>query len=464
MRKRTDNEEPMRTILVIDDNPTVGIALDLLFGLHEIRTLIAHSPDEGLAVLAREDVDVVVQDMNFSEDTTSGEEGMALFRAIRERHADLPIILLTAWTNLETAIDLVKAGASDYLAKPWDDHKLVATVENLLELSEATREVTRFRDERRRRRKAVDEQYDLRGMVFASNATLRVVELACQVARADIPVLVTGPNGAGKERIAQIIQANSQVKDGPFVTVNCGALPSELIEAELFGAEPGAYTGAANRAREGRFEAADGGTLFLDEIGNLPLAGQAKLLRVLESGQFERLGSSKTRTVKVRVISATNADIVAMISAGRFREDLYYRLNVIELRLPPLAERSDDILPLAEHFLDGAATLDEGARTALVAHAWPGNVRELKNALQRAALLCANGRITSRDLGLTAVRTGGTARAALGVEPDRAMIEEALANSRGIISQAAAELGLSRQALYRRMEKLGVEQGLATRD
>jgi len=248
------------------------------------------------------------------------------------------------------------------------------------------------------------------------------------------------------------------VKSGPFVTVNCGALPSELIEAELFGAEPGAYTGAPNRAREGRFELADGGTLFLDEIGNLPLAGQAKLLRVLESGQFERLGASRTRTTKVRVISATNADVAGMIRDGRFREDLYYRLNVIELRVPPLAERRDDIVPLAEFFLEGKATLDEGARAALAAHAWPGNVRELKNAIQRAALLCRDNLITADDLGLAAVRNGN-ARPAPAAEPDRAMIESALTNARGVISQAAAELGLSRQALYRRMDKLGIEQG-----
>ncbi len=458
MRRTEANQEPMRTVLVIDDNPAVGTALDLLLGLREIRALIAHSPEAGLALLGREEVDLVVQDMNFSADTTSGEEGVALFRAIRERHADLPIILLTAWTHLETAVELVKAGAADYLAKPWDDHKLVAAVENLLELSEATREVSRLRDERRRRRKALDAAYDLRGLVFAATATERLVELACQVARADIPVLITGPNGAGKERIAEIIQANSAVRAGPFVTVNCGALPGELIEAELFGAEAGAYTGAPNRAREGRFEAADGGTLFLDEIGNLPLAGQAKLLRVLESGQFERLGSSRTRKVTVRVISATNADITAMVRDGRFREDLYYRLNVIELRLPPLAERSDDILPLAEHFLGGAAVLDDSARGALRAHPWPGNVRELKNAIQRAALLCQGGIITARDLGLAPVRAS-SGRPGNDAEPDRAAIETALRNARGVISQAAADLGLSRQALYRRMEKMGVGAG-----
>ncbi|MEN6540190.1 MAG: sigma-54 dependent transcriptional regulator [Mizugakiibacter sp.] len=447
----------MRTVLVIDDNPAVGTALEVLFGLSEIRTLRALTPQQGLDALAREDVDLVVQDMNFSADTTSGEEGVALFRAIRAAHPDLPIILLTAWTHLETAVELVKAGAADYLGKPWDDPKLLATVENLLELSEATREVSRVRAERQRARRDLEARYDLRGLVFAAPATQRVVELACQVARADVPVLITGPNGAGKERIAEIVHANSGLR-GPFVAVNCGALPAELIEAELFGAEQGAYTGA-QRAREGRFELADGGTLVLDEIGNLPPAGQMKLLRVLETGQFERLGSSRTRSVKVRVVSATNADLPAMIREGRFREDLYYRLNVIELRVPPLAERPEDVLPLAEHFLAGRARLDAGARAALQAHAWPGNVRELKNAIERALLLKQGDALGAHDLGLAAVAPRASARLAPEQEPDRATIEAALRRCRGVISQAAAELGLSRQALYRRMDKLGVAAG-----
>ncbi len=445
----------MRTVLVIDDNPAVVTALDVLLGLRDIRTLHAASPEEGLALLARERVDLVLQDMNFRADTTSGEEGVALFRAIREREPDLPVILLTAWTHLETAIELVKAGAADYLAKPWDDHKLVASVENLLELSESAREVSRLRSERRAHRSTLREQFDLRGTVYASLAMERLIELACRVARADAPVLITGPNGAGKERIAEIVHYNSVVKAGPFVTVNCGALPQDLIEAELFGAEAGAYTGA-NKARAGRFEAADGGTLLLDEIGNLPMSGQMKLLRVLETGKFERLGSSKTREVKVRVVSATNANLAAMIRAGTFREDLYYRLNVIELVLPPLAQRPDDVLPLAEAFVAGDVALSPQARTTLVAHSWPGNVRELKNAIQRASLLCRDGVIRPDDLGL-AVHSTVPARASNDVEFDRETIEQAIARAKGVISQAAAELGLSRQALYRRMEKMGIE-------
>ena len=385
----------MATALVIDDNPAVILALEVLFSLRDLRTIGADSPAAGLEVLASEPIDVVVQDMNFRADTTSGVEGVALFRAIRARFPDMPVILLTAWTQLESAVELVKAGAADYLQKPWDDAKLLTTVQNLLELSVAKRELARRRADENRRRTELEHRYDLRDVVFSDPAMERVIALACQVARADVPVLITGPNGAGKEKIAEIVQANSMVKSGPFVTLNCGALPSELLEAELFGAEIGAYTGAT-KARDGKFDSADGGTLFLDEIGNLSLNGQMKLLRVLETGRFERLGSNKERQVKVRVISATNADLDAMIKAGMFREDLYYRLNTIELRVPPLVDRGDDIIPLARHFLAPDKKLSTEATLALRKHTWPGNVRELKNVLQRAALLATGQRSRRR--------------------------------------------------------------------
>jgi DNA-binding NtrC family response regulator len=312
--------------------------------------------------------------------------------------------------------------------------------------------VARVRDERRVRREALAKRYDLGGIVFASDAMARTLELACQVAKADVPVLITGPNGSGKERIAAIVHANSAVRRGPFVAVNCGALPGDLIEAELFGAESGAFTGA-NKAREGRFEAADGGTLFLDEIGNLPLPGQVKLLRVLETGRFERLGSSRTRQAKVRVLSATNADLKAMVKAGTFREDLYYRLNVIEVTLPALADRRDDVLPLAEHFLAGRATLGEAALDLLLTHSWPGNVRELKNVIERAALLARDGAITPELLGLPAPSSASARNLD---EPSREVVVAALAQADGVVSRAAAALGLSRQALYRRMERYGL--------
>jgi DNA-binding NtrC family response regulator len=445
----------MPTLLVIDDNAGVRAALEVLFSLHDLRVLGADGPDAGLALLEAEPVDLVLQDMNFSADTTSGEEGIALFHEIRRRHPDMPVILLTAWTTVETAVALMKSGAADYLGKPWDDVKLLASVRNLLELGETRQALRRLAGAERRRREGLGGRFDLRGIVYADPAMERVLQLATQVAGADVPVLVTGPNGSGKEKIAEVLQANSSVRGGPFVTLNCGALPSELIEAELFGSEAGAYTGAT-KAREGKFEAADGGTLFLDEIGNLPPAGQMKLLRVLETGRFERLGSNRERQVRVRVISATNADLAAMIRDGRFREDLFYRLNVIELRVPPLAERPLDVLPLAEHFLAGSGkTLDAAARRCLEAHAWPGNVRELKNCMQRAALLASGERIGVADLGLPPA-AGASSAMGEADEPDRATIEAALKRHRGVLAQAAAELGLSRQALYRRLDRLGI--------
>src|SRR5690606_3494501 len=308
----------MPTILVIDDNPAVATALEVLFSLHDIETVAAESPDEGLARLAGGGIDLVIQDMNFHADTTSGEEGIALFHAIRAREPDLPVILLTAWTHLESAVDLVKAGAADYLGKPWDDRRLLATVNNLLELSEARRELARHRSGERRRRDALSRGHDLRGVVYADPGSERLLSLACQVARSELRGLVTGPKVSGKGKVAETVHANSIVSGAPFVALNCGALPGELIEAELFGAEAGAYTGA-RKAREGKFEAADGGTLFPDELGNLPPAGQMQLLRVLETGRFARLGSTRERQVGVRLVRGSDADLPAVIPGGTFR-------------------------------------------------------------------------------------------------------------------------------------------------
>jgi len=445
----------MASILVIDDNDAVRTALEVLISLQGHRVLTASSPDEGLRTLAKEPLDLVLQDMNFRKEATSGEEGVALFHGIRERYPTVPIVLLTAWTHLETAVDLVKAGAADYVAKPWDDARLLTTIRNLLELRRLSVEQERAARRRAESRAALAQKFDLCGLVFESEPMRDVVTKATHIAAADVPVLITGPNGSGKEVLAAIIQANSNVRGGPFIKVNVGALPKDLMEAELFGAEAGAYTGAT-KVRQGRFEAADGGTLFLDEIGNLSMEGQAKLLRVLQTGEFERLGSSTTRRVKVRVISATNSDLPAAITTGRFREDLYYRLNVIELKVPPLAERKEDILPLAKHFLEDEQRLSVPAQRALLAHSWPGNVRELMNTIRRASLLSTSAEISPADLGL--VMAPGTLEMVPEREPDRAEIEGALARARGVIARAARELGLSRQALYRRMEKLGLKE------
>jgi DNA-binding NtrC family response regulator len=441
----------MRTVLVIDDDAAIVSALRLLFELRDIQTLSADNPQAGLDSLAVIAADLVIADMNFTADTTSGAEGVVLYRAIRDRYPDLPIILLTGWGDFEAAVSLVKAGAADYVTKPWDDAKLLASVENLLELAEMAAAQAERQREDLRRRKELTERYTLGGLVFVSDSMQRVVELACRVSRAEAPVLITGPNGSGKERIAEILHANSDVKDGPWVAVNCGALPAELIEAELFGVEAGAFTGA-HRTRVGRFEAADGGTIFLDEIGNLPLAGQMKLLRVIEGGKFERVGSNATRAVKVRIISATNADLPSMIREGSFRQDLYYRINVVEIAVPRLTERRADILPIAESLLGPGMKLGEGARAALESYSWPGNVRELRNVLERAKLLSREALVTAEDLGLPApIR-----RTRAGDDISKESIEEALKASGGMILYAAQSLGLSRQALYRRMDRLGM--------
>jgi DNA-binding NtrC family response regulator len=458
----------MLRTLIVDDQAAVRTALEVLFDLHGLPTLVASSPRQALDLVASEDVGVVVQDMNFTEATTSGHEGMQLLRDIKRLDPDLPVVLMTAWTSLELAVQLIKEGASDYLAKPWDDTKLVNTVKNLLRLRELSLENTRLRAQGTRARAELARKHDLRGVIYASPAMHEVVSLVMKVAPSDVPVLVTGPNGAGKEQVAEMVQANSRRKDKPFVKVNCGGLPDQLLEAELFGAEPGAYTGAT-RLRVGRFEEAHGGTLFLDEIGNLSLAGQSRLLRVLQLGEFQRLGSNVTRRVDVRVISATNVDLPKAIQAGTFREDLYFRLAVIEVNLPALKDRPEDVPLLAEHFLSRfqpegeVLQLGPGARQALLAHDWPGNVRELHNRLQRAVLVRKSAVLTALDLGLSEGgaperATGGGMASGLTPEEtdERALVEQALAEAGGVVSRAAAQLGLSRQALYRRMERLGL--------
>jgi DNA-binding NtrC family response regulator len=463
----------MLKVLVVDDQEGVRTALQILFDVNDVPSVLCSRPADALRLVRTDDIGVVVQDMNFGAGTTSGQEGIALFREIHALDPDLPVILITAWTSLETAVELVKEGAADYVAKPWDDDKLVNTVQNLLRLRALRQENARLRGQDARLRSELSGRFDLCGIVYRSRAMHDSVSLAVHVAPSDVPVLITGPNGSGKEKLAEIVQANSRRKDKPFVRVNAGALPDQLLEAELFGAEAGAFTGAT-KLRVGRFEAAHGGTLFLDEIGNLSASGQMKLLRVLQTGEYQRLGSSTTRKVDVRIISATNADLRADIASGKFREDLYFRLNVIELNVPQLAERSEDVRPLAEHFItlhqgDRSASLSDEAALALEQHEWPGNVRELENRIQRALLVSEGGRISPKDLGIDAGAPGvPSARVSPqprpSVEPEQAPsaeerqeIETALVRAHGVVSRAAAELGVSRQALYRRMERLGIE-------
>ena len=442
----------MEKILIVDDNPAVLEALSLLLEIHHFNVVTASTPFEAIQIVQYQRISLVIQDMNFTSDTTSGEEGKTLFYALREENPHLPIILITAWTELSTAIELVKAGAADYLPKPWDDHKLLTCITNLIEQGR-TKQLVATHNRQQKEREDKYNTANLAGLIFKSTAMERLVTMALQVAKSDISALITGPNGSGKECIATIIQKNSSLINQPFIKVNAGALPQELLEAELFGAEAGAYTGISKQ-RIGRFEAADGGTLFLDEIGNLPLSGQMKLLRVLQTGEFERLGSTQTRKVTVRVISATNENLLQAITEGRFREDLYYRLNVIELNVPALCERVDDIAPLINHFLPHRE-LSIDAEQALNRYQWPGNVRELENACKRVGVIKPNGLLSAEDFDLTPsspIKNNDVKK-----EPTKFEIEQSIRANQGVIAKVAREFGLSRQALYRRLQKMGID-------
>jgi DNA-binding NtrC family response regulator len=454
---------PRHRVLIVEDQPQVARALELAMELEGVASLVASGPDEAVAMIDTEpEIRLVIQDMNFTPGATSGAEGVELFHRLRRHRPGVPVVLVTAWGSLEVAVRLMQDGAADYLEKPWDEERLARTVRTQLRLASLADDRTGSASGPGTLRDELATRADLCGLVYASVEMHEVVSLAVKVARADVPVLITGANGTGKERVADIVHANSGRVGRPWVKVNVAALPAELIEAELFGAEPGAFTGAS-RTRVGRFEAADGGTLLLDEIGELPRAGQVKLLRVLQSGELQRLGSSTTRRIDVRVIAATNTDLQRAIAEGGFREDLFFRLNVIELEVPPLVRRVADIVPLARHFLGTyrlehdrpGLELGAAAIRALEDHPWPGNVRELENRIRRACLVAAGHRIEVADLGLGTGSGAGQAQPP-GAADERARIEAALRDAGGVVSRAADSLGLSRQALYRRMERLGI--------
>lgn len=422
----------MPKILVVDDNPDILDALDLLLHLHGYDVVCAQDVKSALMASQNQAIDLVIQDMNFSLETSSGDEGKSLFYQLRQNHPDLPIVLMTAWTQLETAVELVKAGAIDYLPKPWSDEKLLATIAQHTSQSQSNDSTALGHSP----------------MIYRSEAMNTLVQHATRVAKADVNVLITGPNGSGKEKLADYMHQQSNRADAAFIKVNVGALPDQLMEAELFGAEKGAFTGA-NSQRIGRFEAADNGTLFLDEIGNLSLSGQMKLLRVLQTGEFERLGSNTTLKSNVRVVCATNEDLPRAVRQGKFREDLYFRLNVIELNIPPLCERKDDILPLVRHFIGDDKHLTKDAENALRRHTWPGNVRELQNACARALVFASSSELNAGDFQMQAAQLE---------DDDRSRVAKALEEHQWVIKKAADALGLSRQSLYRRIEKYNLEQ------
>lgn len=447
----------MDKILIVDDTPAVLQALSLLLEIHGYEVITTTDPEKAIQYVDQLRVSLVIQDMNFTKDTTSGAEGKALFHDLRQINPNLPIILITAWTDLELAVELVKAGAADYISKPWDDTKLVNTVSNLVDLGKQKLQVSSVLAHEQAYADSKSKAQNL-GLIYASPQMQQIVDMAIQVAKSDVNVLITGANGAGKEKIAELIHAQSKFSDQAFVKVNCGALPTDLIEAELFGAEAGAFTGATKR-RIGRFEAANGGTLFLDEIGNLSYEGQTKLLRVIQTGEFERLGSVSTQKTNVRIISATNADLLSDIQLGKFREDLYYRLNVIELHLAPLCERTEDIMPLVNYFTQNRE-VSHSAEQALLAYHWPGNVRELQNVCKRAQVLTPTGVLCAKHFEFLSIsrRTSKmNAEQTSKVEPDKPTLEQAMRRHNGVIARVAREFSMSRQALYRRLEKYNIE-------
>ncbi len=446
-------------VLVADDQPDVRDALCLLLKSEGFEAQAVASPAAALEAIERRDFDAALIDLNYTRDTTSGTEGLDLLSRIQALDSTLPAIVMTAWGSVPLAVEAMRRGARDFIEKPWDNARMLAILKTQIELGQALRKSSRLEAENRLLRAE-----GLPTFIAVSAAMAPVKELIARVGPSDANVLITGEHGTGKEVVARTLHAVSPRAPRALVAVNAGGLAEGVFESELFGHVKGAFTDA-RADRVGRFELADGGTLFLDEIANLPLNLQAKLLRVLETGEIERVGSSKPRHVSVRVVSATNVDPVAEVSAGRFREDLLFRLNTIEIRLPPLRERKEDIPILAVHFLAQyrdryrrpVSGFDDAALVALTEHSWPGNVRELDHTVERAVLLAEGTVIRPSNLGLRASRDGNLRIEEMGLdEVERFLIQKAMARFSGNISHAARALGLSRSGLYRRIKKFGL--------
>ena len=446
-------------ILIADDQPDILDALKLLLSTEGLEVGIARSPAEVLASLEHSDFDVALVDLNYTRDTTSGQEGLDLLGRIKTIDPTLPVLVMTGWGSVAGAVEAMRRGARDYIEKPWDDEKLLAAVRTQLELRRALRRSRRLQEENSRL-----QRRDLPTFIAHAPAMRAMRETIDRVAASDASVLIMGEHGTGKEVVASLLHRLSDRASKPMVTMNAGGLSEGVAESELFGHVKGAFTDARTD-RIGCFELADEGTLFLDEIANMPVKLQPKLLRVLQTGEVQKVGSSRVVFVNVRVLSATNADLAAEIGGGRFREDLFYRLNTVVIRLPPLRDRREDILPLADHYLarygerykrafDG---FDRSARQALESHVWPGNVRELGHAIERAVLMAGGAQITTADLGLQ-----GSAAPAPEVEDmtleqaEKLFIQKVLARHGGDVRKAADQLGVSRSALYRRLQQFGL--------
>ena len=445
-------------ILIADDQADILEALRLLLKSEGYQIETAKSPAAVIKALESRDFSMALIDLNYARDTTSGREGLDLLNRIQAVDASLPVVVMTAWASVDLAVEAMRSGAKDFVAKPWDNPRLLAIVRNQIELGGAVRAYKRLEEENQL----------LRGKggptLIAQSAAMRpVLEIVSRVGPSDANVLITGENGTGKGVIAQALHAVSARAGKPFISVNMGGLPEGIFESELFGHVRGAFTDAKTD-RAGRFELADGGTLFMDEIGNIPMSQQAKILRTLETGDFERVGSSRTYRANVRLISATNSDLQAEVAAGRFRQDLLFRLNTIHIHLPPLRERREDIELLAQHFLKqhvaryrkAITGFDASAIEAMRAYSWPGNVRELDHAVERGVLMSGGKVIRGADLALNAGQSAPRLEDMSLEEVEGFLIRKTLSRCDGNARRAAEELGLSRSAFYRRLEKYGL--------
>ena len=449
--------EPVR-VLVADDQADVREALRLLLKAEGFATETVSSPAAALEAVQTNEFDVMLMDLNYQRDTTSGQEGIDLLSRLQSADSKLPIIVMTAWGSVELAVEAMRRGARDFIQKPWDNHRLLSIIRNQVDLYRIMRRAERLEAEN-----SLLRAQNRPVFIAESKAMEPLLTLMSRIGPSDANVLITGEHGTGKEVVALTLHALSSRSGRPMITVNTGGLPEGTFESELFGHVKGAFTDA-RADRVGRFELADHGTLFLDEIANVPLKQQAKLLRVLETGEMERVGSSKTHRVDVRVLSATNADLKLESAEGRFRSDLLFRLNTVELHIPPLRDRKEDIPLLATHFLKVYAqryrkpvkSFDAAALEKLLSHTWQGNVRELDHCIERAVLMSTGEEIHAVDLGLEADKASPGKIEDMSLEEvESLLIRKALARHSGNISHAADALGLSRSALYRRMQKYG---------
>ncbi len=448
----------MPRVLIADDQPDVLTALRLLLKAEGYETEAAASPAGVLKVVQKQDFDAVLMDLNYTRDTTSGQEGLDLLGRLQDIDSSLPVIVMTAWGSVDLAVEAMRRGARDFIQKPWDNPRLLAIVRTQIDLSQALRKHQRLEAENELLRGDA-----LPHLIAESPSMKPVLEMISRVGPSDANVLITGEHGTGKEVVAQTLHAISPRAGKTMVSVDIGGLEEGVFESEMFGHVKGAFTGA-NTERLGRFELANEGTLFLDEIANISLNQQARLLRVIETGEVERVGSSKTRKVSVRLISATNAELAARVAESAFREDLLFRLNTVQIHLPPLRDRRADIPLLANHFLRVAArrftkkveTFQPASMEKILNHAWPGNVRELDHVVQRAVLMSKGDAVTPADLGLE-LRESAPRLDDMSLEDvERYLIKKTLERCGGNVTDAAKELGLSRSAMYRRVQKHGL--------